>query len=57
MLIDRTLYAVGCWPATHDGLAGGYVTFQMAEVAVSGRMFGQILAQIIGLRAPPPVPA
>lgn len=35
---------------------GRYVTFQMAEVAVSGRMFGQILARIARLRAPP-VPA
>jgi hypothetical protein len=32
---------------------GRYVTFQVAEVAVSGRMFGQILAQIVRLRAPP----
>ncbi len=35
---------------------GRYVTFQMAEVAVSRRMFGQILARIVRLRAPP-VPA
>ncbi len=35
---------------------GRYVAFQMAEVAVSRRMFGQILAQIVRLRAPP-VPA
>jgi len=35
---------------------GRYITFQMAEVAVSGRMFGQILARIARLRAPP-VPA
>ena len=32
---------------------GRYVTFQMAEVAVSRRMFGQILARIARLRAPP----
>ena len=32
---------------------GRYVTFQMAEVAVSGWMFGQILARIARLRAPP----
>jgi len=32
---------------------GRYVTFQMAEVAVSGRMFGQILAHVARLRAPP----
>ncbi len=35
---------------------GRCVTFQMAKVAVSGRMFGQILARIVRLRAPP-VPA
>ena len=35
---------------------GRYVIFQMAEVAVSARMFGQILARIARLRAPP-VPA
>ena len=35
---------------------GHYVTFQMVEVAVSGRMFGQILAHVTWLRAPP-VPA
>ncbi len=32
---------------------GRYVTFQMAEVAVSGRMFGQNLGRIARLRAPP----
>ncbi len=32
---------------------GRDVTFQMAEVAVSRRMFGQILARIARLRAPP----
>ncbi len=32
---------------------GRYVTFQLAEVAVSGRMFGEILARIARLRAPP----
>ncbi len=32
---------------------GRYVTFQMAEVAVSARMFGQILARIARLHAPP----
>ena len=36
---------------------GRYVTFQMAENAVSRRMFGQILARIARLRAPLPVPA
>ena len=32
---------------------GRYVTFQLAEVAVSARMFGQILGRIARLRAPP----
>ena len=32
---------------------GRYITFQMAEVAVSGRMFGRILARIARLRALP----
>ncbi len=32
---------------------GRYVTFQMAEVAVSRRMFRQILLLIARLRAPP----
>jgi hypothetical protein len=33
-----------------------YVTIRMAEVAVLGRMFGQILAHVARLLAPP-VPA
>ncbi|HNY40276.1 MAG TPA: transposase, partial [Bryobacteraceae bacterium] len=32
---------------------GRYVTFQMAEVAVSGGLFGEILRLIAQLRAPP----
>jgi len=32
---------------------GRYITFQLAEVAVSALMFGQILARIARLRAPP----
>ena len=32
---------------------GRYVTFQMAEVAVSQRMFAKILSLIARLRAPP----
>src|SRR5207253_5535859 len=37
---------------------GRYVTFQMAEVAVSRQMFTEILALIARLRAPPaPAPA
>ena len=36
---------------------GRYVTFQMAEVAVSRLMFRDILMLIARLRAPPPAPA
>jgi hypothetical protein len=32
---------------------GRYVTFQMAEVAVSRQMFDEILSLIAGVRAPP----
>jgi hypothetical protein len=32
---------------------GRYLTFQMAEVAVSRQMSADILSQIAGLRAPP----
>ena len=32
---------------------GRYITFQLAEIAVSARMFGLILARIARLRAPP----
>ncbi len=32
---------------------GRYITFQLAEVAVSRQVFGQILARIARLRAPP----
>ena len=35
---------------------GRYITLQMAEVAVTRRMFGQILSRIARLRGPP-VPA
>ena len=44
------------WSNFVPPLTGRYVTFQMAEVAVPRRMFGQILAHIARLRAPP-VPA
>ena len=33
---------------------GHYITFQMAEVAVSRALFTQILKLIADLRAPPP---
>ena len=32
---------------------GGYVTFQVAEVAVSRQMFADILSLVARLRAPP----
>ena len=50
--LREKLIKIGAKMARH----GRYVTFQMAEVAVSRRMFGQILARIVRLRAPP-VPA
>ena len=34
-----------------------YVTFQLAEVAVSRALFAQVLGLIADLRAPPPKPA
>ncbi len=36
---------------------GLYVTFQLAEVAVSRSLFAQVLGLIADLRAPPPKPA
>ncbi len=36
---------------------GRYVTFQLAEVAVSRVLFAQVLDLIADLRAPPPKPA
>ena len=36
---------------------GRYITFQLAEVAVSRALFAQILGLIANLRAPPPKPA
>ncbi len=36
---------------------GRYVTFQLAEVAVSRALFAQVLGLIADLRAPPPKPA
>jgi len=52
MTLREKLVKIGARMVRH----GRYVTFQMAEVAVSARMFGQILARIARLRAPP-VPA
>jgi hypothetical protein len=43
-------------PASASAVACRYVTFQMAEVAVSRQMFADILLRIAQLRAPP-VPA
>ena len=36
---------------------GRYVTFQLAEVAVSRALFAQVLGLIANLRASPPKPA
>ncbi len=36
---------------------GRYITFQLAEVAVSRALLAQILGLIADLRAPPPKPA
>ena len=47
--LSEKLVKIGARMVRH----GRYVTFQMAEVAVSRRMFGQILARIARLRAPP----
>ena len=43
------LIKIGAKVASH----ARYVTFQLAEVAVSRQMFADILSQIAGLRAPP----
>ena len=51
--LERRLAAmVGARMVRH----GRYITFQLAEVAVSRQVFRQILARIAQLRAPP-VPA
>ena len=50
--LREKLVKIGAWMVRH----GRYITFQMAEVAISARMFRKILAQIARLRAPP-VPA
>ena len=50
--LREKLVKIGAMMVRH----GRYITFQLAEVAVSGRMFGQILARIARVRAPP-VPA
>ena len=47
--LREKLIKIGAKMVSH----GRYVTFQMAEVAVSRRMFGQILSLIARLRAPP----
>jgi hypothetical protein len=43
------LIKIGAMVVSH----GGYVTFQMAEIAVSRQMFADILRLIARLRAPP----
>ena len=47
--VREKLIKIGAKVVSH----GCYVTFQMAEVVVSARMFQKILPLIAGLRAPP----
>ena len=47
--LREKLIKIGAKVVSH----GRYVTFQMAEVAVPREVFGDILALIAGLRAPP----
>ena len=47
--LHEKLIRVGAKVVSH----GGYVTFQMVEVALSRRMFANILSLIARLRAPP----
>ena len=47
--LREKLIKIGAKVVSH----GRYVTFQMAEVAVSRQMFADILALIAPLRAPP----
>jgi hypothetical protein len=47
--LREKLITIGAKVVNH----GRYVTFQMAEVAVSRQMFNEILSLIARLRAPP----
>jgi hypothetical protein len=47
--LREKLIKIGAKVVSH----GRYVTFQMAEVAVSRKMFAEILSLIARLRAPP----
>jgi hypothetical protein len=47
--LREKLIKIGAKVVSH----GRYVTFQLAEVAVSRQMFADILSLIVGLRAPP----
>ena len=47
--LREKLIKIGAKVVSH----GRYVTFQLAEVAVSRRMFAEILSVIARLRAPP----
>jgi hypothetical protein len=47
--LREKLIKIGAKVVSH----GRYMTFQMAEVAVSGQMFADILSLIARLRAPP----
>jgi hypothetical protein len=48
--LREKLIKIGAKVVSH----GRYVTFQLAEVAVPGQMFQQILSRIARLRAPAP---
>ena len=47
--LREKLIKIGAKVVSH----GRYVTFQMAEVAVSRQMFADMLSLIAGLRTPP----
>jgi hypothetical protein len=47
--LSEKLIKIGAKVVSH----GRYVTFQLAEVAVSRRMFSDIMSLITRLRAPP----
>jgi hypothetical protein len=47
--VPEKLIKIGAKVVSH----GRYVTFQMAEVAVPHRMFGEILSLVARLRTPP----
>ena len=52
-MLREKLVKIGAKVVRH----GRYVTFQLAEVAVSHALFAQFLGLIADLQAPPPRPA